>query len=321
MPYPRLSVLKKSVVFLLTLFFFVPAQAREKIGVVATIAQIADPIRAIAGDHFAVQNIMGEGIDPHTYRLNRQDVAALNKADFILYSGLFLEAQMQDTLARLAKEKSVFAVAESLDSGDFLPWEEGHEFDPHVWMDIRRWSKAIGAAADELARVFPDEASAILKRKDRYLSDLDALANYAEKILATVPEQSRVIVSSHDAFNYFAESYGFEAVGIQGISTASEAGLKRIEEIVNLLVEKDIKSIFVESSVSERNVMALIEGAAARGHQVSIGGTLYSDAMGAAGTYEGTYIGMLDSNVTVIARALGGKAPLKGVNGKLSNGG
>jgi len=152
----------------------------------------------------------------------------------------------------------------------------------------------------------------------RHLTELEKLGAYAQTSLATIPEGSRVLITAHDAFNYFGKAYGFEVVGIQGISTESEAGLKRISELVDLLVEREIGAVFVESSVSDRNIRALIEGAASRGHTVRIGGELFSDAMGPAGTYEGTYLGMIDHNATIITRALGGEAPEKGNWGRLS---
>jgi manganese/zinc/iron transport system substrate-binding protein len=190
--------------------------------------------------------------------------------------------------------------------------------DPHVWMDPRLWRDVVIAARDALATLDPAGQSTFDTNAAQHLNELERLAAYADRALATVPETSRVLVTAHDAFNYFGRAYNYEVVGIQGISTESEAGLRQIEDIVRLLLERKIRSVFVESSVSERNVLALVEGAAARGHTVAIGGQLFSDAMGAPGTYEGTYIGMIDHNVTVITRALGGDAAKTGLNGRLA---
>jgi manganese/zinc/iron transport system substrate-binding protein len=178
----------------------------------------------------------------------------------------------------------------------------------------------VAAVRDALIQADPDGTAAYRAGADRHLSDIAELARYATARLATVPQASRVLVTAHDAFNYFGAAFGFEVMGIQGISTQSEAGLRRIEELVDTLVTRNITAVFVESSVSERNVRALIEGAAARDHRVTIGGELFSDAMGPSGTYEGTYIGMIDHNVTAISRALGGEAPARGMNGRLAAG-
>jgi manganese/zinc/iron transport system substrate-binding protein len=173
-------------------------------------------------------------------------------------------------------------------------------FDPHVWMNPNLWSRVVLEVRDALTDVHPD-GRVFHANTDAYLDELSALAQYTQQVLGTVPAESRVLLSAHDAFNYFGSAYGFEVTGIQGISTESEAGLQRIAELVDMLVDRDIRAVFVESSVSDRNIRALIEGAAARGHEVVIGGELVLDAMGAPGTYEGTYIGMIDHNATVIA--------------------
>jgi manganese/zinc/iron transport system substrate-binding protein len=185
-------------------------------------------------------------------------------------------------------------------------------FDPHVWMNPNLWSRVVLATRDAMIAAYPEGADIFRANAAAHLDDLSDLAVYAQTVLASVPPEARVLVTAHDAFNYFGAAYGFEVVGIQGISTASEAGLQRISELVDLLVARDIGAVFVESSVSDRNIRALIEGAQARGHEVRIGGELYSDAMGAPGTYEGTYLGMIDHNVTTISRALGGTAPDRG---------
>jgi manganese/zinc/iron transport system substrate-binding protein len=171
---------------------------------------------------------------------------------------------------------------------------------------------------DALIEVHPEGEETFTANADAYLETLRDLARYTTEVLSSVPAESRILLTSHDAFNYFGNAYGFEVVGIQGISTESEAGLQRIAELVDMLIERDIRAVFVETSVSDRNIRALVEGARARGHEVIIGGELYSDAMGEPGTYEGTYVGMIDSNATTIARALGGEAPDTGMQGLLN---
>ncbi len=286
----------------------------------ATIAQVADVVRNVVGEHGEVIGLLGEGVDPHLYRLTRSDIDTLFSSDIIFYNGLLLEGKMTDSLIRLATAgKPVVPVTEALGEEILLEPEmfEGH-YDPHVWMDPGAWSLTVDLVVDELSERFPEGAATFAANAEAYTSRLEQLDRYARSVLETVPEDARVLVTAHDAFNYFGRAYDFEVMGIQGISTESEAGLRRIEELVDLLVERGVGAVFVETSVADRNVRALIEGAAARGHEVAIGGQLFSDAMGAPGTYEGTYIGMIDHNVTTIARALGGDAPAGGMQGRLA---
>jgi manganese/zinc/iron transport system substrate-binding protein len=291
----------------------------DKPVVITTIAQIADVVSHIVGDKMEVDSLMGEGVDPHTYRMNRYDVAALTKADIVLYNGLYLEAQMEDALERMATKKPVVPLAETINKSLLLTSQDyENKNDPHVWMDVRKWMAVTSQALNVIKEYDPANADFYEKNAADYLIRLEQLNGYVETVLATVPANERVVISAHDAFNYFGKAYGFEVVGIQGLSTASEAGLKKIENLVDLIVTRKIRAVFVESSVADRNVKALIEGAEARGHTITIGGTLFSDAMGPAGTYEGTYIGMLDHNATVISRALGGEAPLAGMSKQLT---
>ena len=295
--------------------------ASGKLSVVATTGMIADTARRIGGDLVEVRALMGPGVDPHAYRQTRTDIVAMAKADVVLWNGLFLEAQMEEVLGDIARRTSVVAVAEAVPEELRIAHDDYAErFDPHVWMDPGLWKLVAGAVAEALSAGLPGGAEAFAANARTFASEIDALAAYSDKALASVPESARVLVTAHDAFNYFGRAYGFEVIGIQGISTESEAGLNRMTELVDLLVSRKIASVFVESSVSDRSVRALIEGAAAKGWEVRVGGELYSDAMGAPGTYEGTYIGMIDHNVTVIAGGLGGVVPERGMSGKLSVG-
>lgn len=295
-------------------------QASGKLGV-ATIGMITDIVQNVAGDAIAVRGLIGPGIDPHLYKATRSDIALLSKADFVFYNGLLLEGKMTDALIRVATAgKKVYAVTEHIDQGYLLePKEFAGHYDPHVWMDPLAWSKAVEVVREKLSEQLPEYQRRFQSAADEYLTQLKELDAYAEKVLSSVPKESRVLVTAHDAFNYFGKRYGFEVMGIQGISTESEAGVRDIEHLVDVLVSRRIGAVFVESTVSQRNIQALIQGAAARGHQVKIGGELFSDAMGKPGSYEGTYIGMIDHNVTTIARALGGEAPAKGLYGKLKH--
>jgi manganese/zinc/iron transport system substrate-binding protein len=288
--------------------------------VVATTGMIADSARQVGGDLVEVQALMGPGIDPHAYRQTRSDIVAMTNADLVLWNGFYLEAQMEDFLLELAQEQPVVAVAEALPE-NLLIGSEDYEgrYDPHVWMNPNLWSRVVLNIRDAMIEVRPEDAETFTANAEAYLEELRALTRYATDVLASVPVESRVLLSAHDAFNYFGNAYGFEVVGIQGISTESEAGLQRIAELVDMLVERDIRAVFVETTVADRNIRALIEGAAAEGHEVVIGGELFSDAMGEPGTYEGTYIGMIDHNATTVARALGGDAPQGGMNDRLGS--
>ncbi len=289
--------------------------------VVTTVGMVGDIVRQVAGERASVTNVIGEGVDPHLYKPTRGDVAALIKADVVFYAGLMLEGKMADVLIKVAtRGKPVFAVTELIDESYLLEPEDmqGH-YDPHVWMDVSGWTRAVDAVATALGSYDKANAAEYTKNAVRYKAELATLDAYIKKVTGSIPESGRVLVTAHDAFNYFGRAYGLEVKGIQGISTESEAGLKDINGLVDDIVKRNIRAVFVESSVADKNVRALIEGAAQRGHEVVIGGELYSDAMGAAGTYEGTYMGMLDHNATVIAIALGGTAPVGGLQGKLSH--
>jgi len=298
-----------------------PVYAAEKLNVVATTGMIADAVRQVGGTLVDVRGLMGPGVDPHAYRQTRTDIVAMTRADLVLWHGLYLEAQMEDFFHDLGDKRAVVAVAEG------LPKErlKGHDdyadkYDPHVWMDPALWAMVVTEVRDALIEAQPDSQAAFEANAAAHIAKIETLAAYSDAAMATVPAEARVLLTAHDAFGYFGTAYGFEVLGIQGISTQSEAGLNRISALVDMLVERNVSAIFVESSVSDRNIRALIEGAAAKGHEVKIGGELFSDAMGQDGTYEGTYIGMIDHNITVIADALGGEVPARGMQNKLSAG-
>lgn len=299
----------------------VPSVAMDRLNVVATTGMIADAARQVGGDLVDVKGLMGPGVDPHAYRQTRTDIVAMTRADLVLWHGLYLEAQMEDFFTDLSAKRNVVEVAAGLDTSLLRGHDDyDDKFDPHVWMNPDIWALIVEQVQGALSATQPESADVFAANAQEHLAEIERLSGYAKSALASVPEQSRVLLSAHDAFGYFGEAYGFEVLGIQGISTESEAGLNRISELVDLLVSRDIRAVFVETSVSDRSMRAVIEGAAAKGHKVSIGGELFSDAMGEAGTYEGTYIGMIDHNATVITNALGGDAPLRGLNNKLSAG-
>ena len=306
----------KSLLFVLLL---TSSAMAKPIQIIATTGMVADITRQVAGDHAIVTSLMGEGVDPHLYKPTAADAKAIVSADMVFYSGLMLEGRMTDTFFKAARMgKLVYPVTELIDQTYLLepPEFKGH-WDPHVWMDVSAWSQAVEAVAVALCEQDEANCESYKANARKYQAKLEHLHEYALTSIASIPEHRRVLITAHDAFNYFGRAYGIEVVGIQGLSTESEAGIEDVNRLVNMLVDKKITAVFVESSVSDRNVNALIEGAAAKGHTVTIGGRLFSDAMGQTGTYKGTYIGMLDHNITTISKALGGNAP-EGGYAKLS---
>ena len=279
--------------------------------VLATVAMVGDVARAVVGDHATVEVLIGEGTDPHTYTASRGDVARLHAAGIILYNGLHLEGRMAADLEGLASTKVVVPVAERIPRELLL--EADGEHDPHVWMDPARWAHVADVVAAVLSGEDPANAQDYEANAAAYRAELARLDERARAAVTTIPDGRRVLVTAHDAFSYLGQSYGIEVLALQGLSTESEAGLADINALVDAIVTRRIPAVFVETSVAEKNVRALVEGAKARGHEVALGGSLFSDAMGAAGTREGTYLGMIDHNVSTIVRALGGQVPEGGL--------
>ena len=289
------------------------SRAGRRPRIVTTVGMVTDIVREVVGEHCEVIGLLSEGVDPHLYKPTREDVKQLDDAntDIIFYGGLLLEGRMEESLKKIRqKGKQVVAVSELLDPATLRkpPEFEGH-FDPHVWMDVTLWSQCMEFAAKSICEFDPAHAATYTGRADLYKSRLGKLDSYVRTSIASIPEQQRVLVTAHDAFGYFARAYGMEVKSVQGISTESEAGVADVNALVDFLVDRKIGAIFVESSVSDKSLRAVIEGAGKRGWKVKVGGELFSDAMGPAGTYEGTYVGMIDHNATTIARALGGQAP------------
>ncbi len=275
------------------------------IQVTTTTQQIADAARVIGGDRVEVYGMMGPGIDPHLYKASAGDVNELEEADIVFYNGLSLEGRLADLMVTMAAEKPTYAVAAAIPE-DMLaePPEFEGKFDPHVWFDPALWKFSLQQIADGLAELDPDHAEAYEENLDAYLEDIEALEAYAEEQLAMVPEGQRVLVTAHDAFGYFGLRWGYEVRGLQGISTATEAGAGDVQDLAAFLVENNIKAVFIESSIPLSTVEAVIEAAESKGGSVVVGGELYSDAMGDEGTEEGTYLGMYRHNVDVIVEAL-----------------
>jgi manganese/zinc/iron transport system substrate-binding protein len=283
-----------------------------------------DLVHRVGGNRICVTTLMGSGVDPHVYKPIRDDFRLLQSADVIFAIGLMLEGRLRETLGRLAATRLVLSLGEQLPLERLLSGQEDADApehahpDPHVWMDVDLWSQVLPDIAELLSGKLPEFQAEFYERAEAVAKELRALHEYGRTAIGSIPEASRILVTSHDAFHYFGRAYGLQVLGVQGLSTESEAGLMRVNKLVDLLVERRISAVFVETSVPRKSIEALIEGAASRGHMVRIGGSLYSDAMGAAGTWEGTYAGMLDHNLTIVARSLGGIAPERGYRGRLS---
>jgi manganese/zinc/iron transport system substrate-binding protein len=283
---------------------------------------VADMVKHVVGERGEVTSLMGSGVDPHLFKPLPQHVRKMNDADVVFYSGLMLEGRMQDALREAdGPKRPVVAVTRHLEQSEkeYLrspPEFEGH-YDPHVWMDVKAWIRCMDQVVETLSAICTDDVETFRQNAKAYAAELEELDLYVHKSIESIPVSHRVLVTAHDAFGYFGRAYGMEVRSVQGVTTESEAGVRDINQLVDFLVESKIPAIFVETSVNEKNMRAVIEGAKSRGARVGVGAELFSDAMGEEGTYEGTYIGMIDHNATRITRALGGNAPEKGFRARL----
>ena len=276
-----------------------------KLQVVCTTGMIGDAASAILGDHAEVHILMGPGVDPHLYKATQGDIQALTRADVIIYNGLHLEGKMGDILEKLRASKQVYAMGDGLNPSDLInSTSYAGAFDPHIWFDVSLWERAVVALAHSLAADYPEFSPDIEQHSERYADTLKVLHDFVLKEMQAIPKEQRVLITAHDAFKYFGRAYDIEVRGLQGISTASEYGLRDISDLVRYVSENNIRSIFVESSVPKRSVEAVIEGASKRGHSLQLGGELFSDAMGSEGSPEGSYTGMVQYNVRTIVNAL-----------------
>jgi manganese/zinc/iron transport system substrate-binding protein len=277
---------------------------QHPIKIVCTTGMVADLARNVGGKHVEVKALMGAGVDPHLYKASPGDMSLMSNADVVLYSGWHLEGKMTEVFDTISRDKPAVAVAEKGIPHDQIMESNGGAHDPHVWFDVSLWSQAAGAVRDVLVGFDPANADEYHANATAYQERLAKLHQEAKTRIATIPKDQRVMVTAHDAFRYFGRAYDIEVRGIQGISTDSEAGVKQINDLVAFLTKRKIKAVFVETSVSDQNIRSLLEGSAASGHKVIIGGELFSDAMGKEGTPEGTYEGMVRHNVDTIVNAL-----------------
>ena len=279
------------------------SNAASPIRVTATTTVVADLVEQVGGDLVVVESLMADGVDPHSYRATPRDIDRLVRADLIVANGLHLEGKLAELLERIGRKRPFVAVGEAVPQDELLPIGNGL-FDPHIWFDAKLWSYCPFAVADALIQLDSEAASHYQHRAEKYSQDLLELDENVRKKFNEIPRQRRVLITAHDAFRYFGRAYGLEVIGVQGTSTESEAGLADMNQLVDLVVRRRIPAVFVETSVSDRNVTALIEGASARGHIVRLGGRLYSDALGPAGGGGDTLERALLSNVDTIFGAL-----------------
>jgi manganese/zinc/iron transport system substrate-binding protein len=273
--------------------------------VVTTVGMIGDVAARIAGPHARVESLMPPGVDPHLYKASEGDVRRLSEANLILYNGLHLEGKMSDVFVKMARTRPVVPVASAIPDAELRePPEFAGQYDPHIWFDVSLWARTLPVIAEELSRLDPAHAADFERNAAALRAELDSLDRWVGEQIAAIPVERRVLITAHDAFGYFGRRYGMEVMGLQGISTATEAGLKDVDRLVETIVSRRIKAVFVETSVPRRSIEAVQAACRARGHDVAIGGQLFSDAMGAAGTPEGTYAGMVRHNVSTIVSAL-----------------
>lgn len=276
---------------------------------VTTTGMLADALSHLVGDHAEVIALMGAGVDPHLYQATPGDLAKMNKADLILYNGLFLEGKLQDILKKLERTRTVINFSDGIAESGLLDVTnaqyEQEVYDPHIWFDIDIWSEGITALADRLSENYPDWTETLSANRDAYLAELAELKTELVTMVEVLPEERRILVTSHDAFHYFGRMLDIRVEALQGISTASEFGLRDRKNLVNLILEENIPAIFIESSVGDKPIRAILSDCRDRGREVRLGGMLYSDAMGEAGSPEGTYIGMIRHNVTTVVKGLG----------------
>jgi manganese/zinc/iron transport system substrate-binding protein len=276
-------------------------QPGERVRVVATTGMVADVAREVGKEHVAVTALMRAGVDPHLYKASAEDVERLQGAHLILYNGKGLEGKMGDLFVKLARKRPVTAVTDEIPQERLL--DDGQHYDPHVWFDLELWAETPAVVAEALATIDPEHEAVYAANAQAFRAEILKLHEKARAELATIPKRRRVLITSHDAFRYFGRAYDVEVHGLQGISTVDEAGVKDVQRIVSLVVDRRVKAVFVESSVSPRTIEAVQSAARARGHEVKIGGTLYSDAMGESHP-ENTYLGMVRANLRVLMESL-----------------
>ncbi len=275
-----------------------------KIKIVTTTTMLTDLVRTIGGDKVEVSGLMGEGVDPHLYIAGAGDIKKLTEADIVIYGGLHLEGKMTEIFEKMEKEnKKIINVGDKLDKSKIV-MEEENVPDPHVWFDTELWKNEAEIVAAELSKINEENSAYYMENLQKYKMELDELTSYIKSRINEIPEKSRVLVTAHDAFGYFGKQFGLEVKAIQGVSTDSETGTKNINDLADFIVKRDIKAIFVESSVPKKSIEALQEAVKSKGKEVKIGGELYSDSLGDKEHNTETYIKTVKANADTIVNAL-----------------
>jgi manganese/zinc/iron transport system substrate-binding protein len=294
------------IILILAIAFSCKNEKKEngKLNIVTTTTMITDLVKNIGGQHINLQGLMGSGVDPHLYKASEGDVTKLTNADIIFYNGLHLEGKLVEVFEKM-KNKKTIAISDALDKTTLISSEYfASSYDPHIWFDIDYWIQATQYVVKILSEATPEHQTDFETNGKTYINKLNTLKTNIQQTINTIPKEQRILITAHDAFNYFGRAFGFEVIGLQGLSTATEAGVKDVQKLSAYIIEHKVKAIFVESSVPKRTIQALQATVKSKGHEVGIGGTLYSDALGDAGTIEGTYIGMYQYNVNTIVNAL-----------------
>lgn len=297
------------LIALLSVFLFSCKDTKpkdDKFHIVTTTSMITDLVKNIGGDKVVVQGLMGAGVDPHLYKASEGDVSKLSNADMILYGGLHLEGKLVEVFEKMQRQNiKTVAVSDALDKKDLIGSTLfASNYDPHIWFDVSNWEKITVFVADQLSAARPEHKEFFKANADAYLLKLKTLKQDIEAEIAILPVEKRRLVTAHDAFSYFGRAYQFDVVGLQGLSTATEAGVQDVQKTSAYIIDHKVKAVFIESSVPKRTVEALQAAVNSKNHNVVIGGTLFSDALGNPGTPEGTYIGMFRFNVHTIVSAL-----------------
>ncbi len=300
--------MRKSIICLFVIFLVAckaPTKSSGKLKVVVTTSMLTDLVKNIGGDLIDLQGLMGAGVDPHLYKASEGDVSKLFNADVIFYNGLHLEGKLVAVFEKMETQKTTVALGEFLAKEGLIGSDYfASNYDPHVWFNIQYFKEFSDKVTSVLSDKDPKNAASFTANNLAFQQKLDLLHTAVVNTIATLAPEKRILVTAHDAFNYFGKAYGFKVVGLQGLSTATEAGVQDVQKLSEYIIANKVKAIFIESSVPRRTIEALQEAVLSKGHQVSIGGSLYSDALGDADSVEGTYVGMFLYNIKTIVNAL-----------------
>jgi manganese/zinc/iron transport system substrate-binding protein len=294
-----------SFILLIALVSCEPSPQSVKPRIVVTTSIIADGLSHICGDDFEVKALMGAGVDPHIYKASQGDVSLLSKADLIVHNGLHLEGKLSELFHKLEKNREVIALSAGIAKDQLIRMDENSEiYDPHIWFSPDLWIRGLDSVCKRLEQLFPENAVGFRQRFTEYSKRIKETEAQLIQKMSTLDAEKRVLITSHDAFGYYGRAFGLEVHGLQGISTVSEFGVRDLDRLSDFVIERSVRAVFVESSVSPKSIEALVENCRKQGHPLSIGGELFSDALGEDGTEEGTYIGMLTHNTETIYKAL-----------------